>query len=86
MAAFMASTNAAAESNGKLCATTKLLWNTVVSTATPSAPPTSRTVLFAPDALPCSCGRTEASTTAIVGANTSPMPTPDTASAGTSFG
>ena len=42
----------------------------------PSAPPTSRSALLAPDAMPCSCGRTLDMTRLEAGAKKRAMPTP----------
>ncbi len=45
-------------------------------TAMPSAPPTSRRALFAPEAMPCSWGRTLDITRCEAGAKNRAMPTP----------
>jgi hypothetical protein len=50
---------------------------TEASTATPNTPPSSRIALFAPEAWPSSCGRTEESTTFATGAKYSAMPMPE---------
>ena len=52
------------------------LANTLASTATPSAPPTSRIALLAPLALPSSLGRTLERIMLETGAKTSAMPMP----------
>ncbi|KRB75610.1 hypothetical protein ASE03_16890 [Kitasatospora sp. Root187] len=51
---------------------------TLLSTAMPSAPPISRTVVLAPEALPRCSGPTAPSTTAAVGAIAKPIPAPAT--------
>ena len=58
--------------------------NTDASTATPKTPPTSRTALFAPEALPSSAGLTELRMTFAIGAKNIPMPIPDTMNGPTS--
>src|SRR5688572_29581947 len=50
--------------------------NTDASTATPITPPISRIALVAPDALPASEARTEASTVSAAVGKTSAMPVP----------
>ena len=55
---------------------------TDASTATPNTPPTSRSALAAPDAMPSSSRRTVPSTSAAVGAKNIAMPMPLTTSAG----
>ena len=50
--------------------------------ATPRAPPTSRSALLAPEAMPCSSGRTLPITRLELGAKYRAMPTPLTTSAG----
>lgn len=54
----------------------------MASTATPRAPPTSRRALLAPEAMPCSSGRTLDITRLAAGAKYRAMPTPPTISPG----
>ena len=48
----------------------------------PSTPPSSRIVFVAPEALPTSSERTDPTTALAAGANTRPIPTPPSISAG----